>query len=566
MNLKNLKKQFGKDYHNRIKNLTVRECDEEEKGFFVAYVDHEKKSYDVNLKVDSKNEIVNSTCDCDQGNMLCDHQLALIDYVATLKNGGKVKKETPKISKSKVSAIRQQLNDIPETQLLNWLEEALSKDKKLKLQFELEFTREVKKTIDLKELLKETEKVVKPFSDRGKVVSTAQMKPLIELWKKLHQPFVDEFLINPILPDSIHKYNDLVIGLQEVANQYYFEGSRFDGYLKFRNKELVKSLYLIVSRHKVFESLAKGFGSEFDKTYVDFIEISELFFYDLSAQDQASFIDSICKAYKKAFDEDRAVLETCTLFVYYKLKTPELKDRFLSRLLPVRFQNEYNIELLSQIKKLGQWKKLAAFSNWIIDSNYYEFYNEPYYFYLAEALAKLGMEKERLEVLKRQLNLTYDFSIFQEIYSSMNDETERKMWRNSMMAKARAASKNNNLNATIFSLELVYSEKNFNKLFEYIPLNFPVQFLISYWDDLIKNDAEKLVNVIFNRLIGYDWNLDSGIKEMDSDLFPLLYAKLKEDLGFDNLRMLISKTLHGKFGFTRVGSFALYVLNETQKK
>ncbi|QYS90326.1 hypothetical protein JJC04_09110 [Flavobacterium covae] len=67
-----------------IKKLTVRDLDELEPNSFVAYVDQKDKSYDVQIKINSKKEIETTLCDC-SANSVCIHIIALASFLKNQK-------------------------------------------------------------------------------------------------------------------------------------------------------------------------------------------------------------------------------------------------------------------------------------------------------------------------------------------------------------------------------------------------------------------------------------------------------------------------------------------------
>src|SRR5271156_4676146 len=87
LTLKNYAAALPADLLLQAKKNKVRECDETEKGHFVAYVDDGNESFDVSLTIKAGNEITHHTCECNSG-VFCRHKAALIAHIA---NGKKVK-------------------------------------------------------------------------------------------------------------------------------------------------------------------------------------------------------------------------------------------------------------------------------------------------------------------------------------------------------------------------------------------------------------------------------------------------------------------------------------------
>ncbi len=71
LTLKNYATTLSQDLLLQAKKNKVRECDETEKGHFVAYVDDAKESFDVSLTVRAGSEITKHTCECNNTSSIC---------------------------------------------------------------------------------------------------------------------------------------------------------------------------------------------------------------------------------------------------------------------------------------------------------------------------------------------------------------------------------------------------------------------------------------------------------------------------------------------------------------
>lgn len=66
LTLYNYKTALPKELLSQSKKATIRECDETEKGHFVAYADEGSDSFDVSLTISNKT-IKAHSCDCNTG-------------------------------------------------------------------------------------------------------------------------------------------------------------------------------------------------------------------------------------------------------------------------------------------------------------------------------------------------------------------------------------------------------------------------------------------------------------------------------------------------------------------
>ncbi|MCH5715462.1 SWIM zinc finger family protein [Niabella hibiscisoli] len=63
----------------------MRECDETEKGVYVAYIDKGNETFDVSLSVNATLGVTDAGCDCSDNSDFCVHKLALLLHLAKQK-------------------------------------------------------------------------------------------------------------------------------------------------------------------------------------------------------------------------------------------------------------------------------------------------------------------------------------------------------------------------------------------------------------------------------------------------------------------------------------------------
>lgn len=561
MNLKSLKKYFPKDYAIKIKKLTVRECDEEEPGFYIAYVDEGKETYDLNADIDEKLEVINSTCDCDEGHLLCFHQIALLEHLKKLLVKPKTKRKA--VRKSQNSEIRDMIADIPGPELLEWLEEILKKNKELQIDFKLKFAQTSHKELDLDEILKTSKEVIKSVVGRKKTIEPAKVKVIIDFWKKLHQPYFDSVYIAPNSLEQFRKYADLFRGIWEFSEGYFFQGKRLEGYLKLRQKELAKSIASLQNKAPIFDIL-KDVDDGGKQLIPDVLNLFGLLFEFLIPEEKELFLKSLFEGYDNLRKKGKNIGEGYTLFLYRTLETKELEEKYLHFLLPVQYENEYNLHLLHHLIELEDWIRVEHYCKWIISTNHYEQYNFPYYNILKDVYEVQGEKKNRLELLKNLLPLQYDFKDFLEIFESIKDPKEQIKFRASILSKAVNAINYDNYKAASFCFQLMHHDKNYRRLIKYVPDFCPVYLLEPMWESLVLNEPFLLVkNVIFGQLQGYSWNIDRAVKEKDQLLFSQLFKILEKHISIDQLRAGLAASGYNQW--RKEDSFASYCFSKLKK-
>jgi hypothetical protein len=165
---------FLKEHKSKAKaaqKLKVRDLDEIEKNQFVAYVDDNNKSYDVQIFFDAKKNIKNTECDC-ENNGICIHIVALANFLADNKKEGTVIKKTIKKKLTEIDEILETLNN---DDLRLWLSETLNKNKELAFTFKIKFG--VKNIIinetQIKQIIKES---ISSVIGKRRTVQTNEVK------------------------------------------------------------------------------------------------------------------------------------------------------------------------------------------------------------------------------------------------------------------------------------------------------------------------------------------------------------------------------------------------------
>ena len=194
LSLKNFKKHFADDVKLWAAQCTVRECDEEQKGTFVAFVDQGVDSFDVSLKINPKQEIVSCTCDCPKGDGMCQHKLALMMHIV-----GNQKVAPPKLVKNKITPLEKIFSQLSHDDLKTWLLKTFEKDKALQVEFVQEFTKEEEKLWTLPELEKKLKELQKVVFGAKKNVETADFKKAMGLWENFALSAIRPYCDRPTL-------------------------------------------------------------------------------------------------------------------------------------------------------------------------------------------------------------------------------------------------------------------------------------------------------------------------------------------------------------------------------
>lgn len=184
LTLKNYTTTLPKELLKLAAKNTVRECDETEKGHYVAYVDDGSESYDVSLVIEPGGEIKIADCDCKNNQHFCRHKTALLLFIA-----GEKKVKTTVKAKIKISKSEPLLEEAALNELKDWVRNLLTKNPDIELAFIHHFSAKHHQFTP-EEIEKITNDALKAVVKTKKNVDPTQLKKIIELWTDIHAPIV----------------------------------------------------------------------------------------------------------------------------------------------------------------------------------------------------------------------------------------------------------------------------------------------------------------------------------------------------------------------------------------
>ena len=83
LNIIDLESQFSKQKINKAKKLSLREIEEDKKNNFICFIDEGEESYDVQISINEKLDIIDSSCDCSEKGF-CNHVLAFAIHISEI--------------------------------------------------------------------------------------------------------------------------------------------------------------------------------------------------------------------------------------------------------------------------------------------------------------------------------------------------------------------------------------------------------------------------------------------------------------------------------------------------
>lgn len=496
ISLKNFKKQFADDVKLWAAQCTVRECDEESKGQFVAFVDQADQSFDVSVNINSKQEITAIACDCSKGDGLCQHKFALLLHLS-----GNEKVTTPKLVKNKISAFDRVFENISHNDLKNWLLQVFEKDKALKEEFLQVFTEYEVKILTKVEIEKKLKELQKAVIGTRKNIETSEFKKLMMLWENFAIAAIKPYLENPTLlihfeifyyiSETLHNqirpistktftpFHNIQKKMNDLASQAISALLDNDAFEKSVNVFIHHLMTGGISYNTVILSLSYDTFVQVDEirknVILDLVVPKYISFHTSNKYGDAEFTKTVLKM----------VCESNNFGKYY------------DAILPISYANNFNVDLIELLIGIQKYEKAIKICNSIISSNYYPEYNLPYWILLKKLYIATNNVAGALKIKGELLPITGNFEDFVEIYESMPDSPERKAWRAQLLSKHRNKAKNGEFpNSDQFCIKMAAYDKNYARLIDYLREYNLVQNFVPFLDDMLDFNKNKTLTYL----------------------------------------------------------------------
>lgn len=530
MNIYNLEKSIATSKLKNAEKIQLREIEEEHKNIFVAFADVDHSSFDIKIEIDDSGEVQNFSCECNSKGV-CLHTIALLKAISNLKSK---KKSTVKKTRTKApSALEILVNSISEQELKHWLMGFLSKNKEALLDFDLNFS-EQKKSFTKQDVLDVVDQAIKTVIGKRKSASATENKKIVDLLQKSFEPILSFIQINISEPIVFDIFTGAV---ERFLEQYYYIFDSSTRYNKFFNQLKDKIIYSIhqIKDERIWEKTVSYYWNIFfnaDKLYDYKIDFIFDVYRESSIERKKIIGQQVVTKLKEWGNQDRrfSALYTQILLtiVIENNEFVQVKDFFK----PKKFENNYNMVLLKELAKTEPNTSLDYCFN-IIEDNYYEHFNEPYY-ELIEIIATNNNDMKSLAKLKKiKLHNGYgnysDIPFIKEhLGNNSLDSFEKKLIKEMKYYSIREDED------AEYYFSLLDKKKNYTQMLEVIDRNgFSASILLKYTDKLFEFNFDKLIIVLKNRLV--DLKIDISKSQDEIDLLHWMLRKYDRSY-FSNLR------------------------------
>lgn len=504
-NLKTFKKNVPAELLKLAGKHKIRECDEEEKGKFIAFVEDGINDYDVKILLSAKGEMSEHSCDCGSKVPVCSHKLALLLNLS-------IPKKQPS-AKSKSGAKRSEtdilLDAVSPEEIKDWLREVFKSQKDLDLLFRSKFLVR-SRAFSKEEVFKISQDAVKSVVKSRRRIDKSEVKKIIDIWRQIHKSVLDAYRENPAGKSQFEALSGL-LEFTIVFNHDFGSG----------NSEINKySVSVIQSAEEALLGLPEA---EWNKGLAGFLEVMA------SKESRLSyfFMTRLLNLYSKCEVSRKELLLNQIMhgFTNYLKACGQHKNEYLRAVLPylsesdgsflkhfhlfepMRFEPDYNEMLVNKLLAINEVSLAEKYCLNVIVSNVSEEYNYPFYELLKAIYSAIGNRDKLLKIKKLLLPFTFSLEDYKQILISLNNIEEAVNFRKKMLSKARYAY---TPQAANFVFDLFLDEGDFKKAIKSINAYTPFVRLLEHWNSLLRADRKE-----FLRLILTEANLD--IDEQGSD-------------------------------------------------
>ena len=532
----------------------VRECEEGEKGRYIAYVDDGPESYDVSVTISSKGEVVEHNCDCGNASTLCKHRLALLQHLSE-----DTKPKARSKAKHKENKTEALLNQLSEDELRTWVKELLLKNKDLELSFSQRFSR-AQLQYTPAEAEKLTNNAIKITIGSKRNIDATLLKKVTDLLAEVHAPIIERYSSQIAEEAGFLLLHSTIEACDKFSARINTNSNRISKYIEITLQRTVAAIHNLQTE-AAFEN-AVGYFVRHLTTEDGAVRIYYLKHLknigDLSSEArQLLVIAMLAKHYKGLATGNFYNYGQYTKLLFDMVERANLLEAFYEIFEPIRYDNTYNCKLIKLLIDHEELPKAERLCKQQISANVRGEFDIPYLELLKEIYTKADSEEGLCEVLSELLPYTYSVDDFYFV-SERIEEQERQKLRSGIMSRARNASRNFDSAAAAFYYAVLDREGKYKKMIEVIDNYIPYRIIVQYFEPMARTDRSLLLAAILNRSDS-SWYFEVE-DELDDDAVSQLYTLLTDLFGEDDLQNALYN--HERKGYHRSNRLIAFVKNK----
>jgi hypothetical protein len=490
---------FLKEHQAKLKTtqkLTVRDLDETSKNVFVAYVDEDSKSYDVQLVLDSKKNIKETTCDCENGGT-CNHIIALAQF---LDQNKKEKTGSKKPIKRKLSEIDQVLETVDNETLRLWVSETLNKNKELAFVFKNNFVPQTIE-IDAAFIKKTINESITSIIGKRKSIETNEGKKIVDVLNISLKPVYDA-IFTKVSAENHELFIVLVLELEGVNYKFHTSSTRINTFVKNLLEQQIKIIFNLKDVAAWQNAVQFYTGLVFKNKFLimELNLVKKIYEFSKTNDIQNHFLvttleenfNTVYENYKALFIIPIFELEHFLLNVFSENK---IFEKHALKFIPRKFQIEHNLLLIFELVKIKRLETAEKYCLEQIQLNSKADYDLPYAKFLIVIYKKLNDIQKLADILSEYGK--FIFSIEEYLFIKEHATAEKfKRYRASVMVNARNSYQNGNLNSFDFYFEIKKLDDKRTDLFEMLQNAHNINFVNEYKEIALQLSEVKFITLL----------------------------------------------------------------------
>ncbi len=531
---KTFQKNFTLETQKWANKITVRELDEEPKGTFVAFVDDGDESFDVSFRLSKTDEITDLNCDCKNGRLNCAHKFALLNFVA---KDQKVKHI--KIVKKKLTESGQLLQDLDQNQLIEWLAKILKTNKTLETEFLLEFKYKAKDDYTDAEIYSLTNLAITTVVGKRKKLEKSELKSIVDLWSKFHDPIFQLFKNNPQKLDLILILEASMMEFIAASNCKSFND--FDKYSNRLNFLIVETIKNLENESVFSSSIQKLIDKIIYKNegyQTRFLEIIDSLFYNATENRKKIIAKIFLTLFEKDYSKtDRQSNHLAEPLLKYLIDS-ELFITYFNKVKPVTYGNNHNLLLIEKLIEINESKLAEKYAFAQITNNIHAEYNVPYYRILKRIYESTNNNAGLLQLSEQLLPITFDISDYRKVLETMPDDEAQKKFRSDMIVKAKKKADKGDQNAMKFCVNLAIEENKVSSIFAYLSKYKKLGLYMGCLEQLIKSETSETLRILLVCYTDFSWSMNASDIQKEVNYYPEILRIIKQNVDVKTLQIV----------------------------
>jgi len=538
----------------KAEKCIVRECDETEPGVFIAYVDVGDETFDVSLTIQNA-ALKSSNCDCKKAS-ICEHKAALLLYLSkpreTKKTVVRTKRQDPLIAA---------LADIDSDILKKWLGDLMLNNKDIRLAFELEFTKTT--TLSIEDITAQTKNALKTVVKNKKNVDVNQLKKIVDLWIKIHDPIVKEYHNAVFNNEAFSRFHAAMQTCALEQERISTLSNKIPMYLADRVLKVLEPIHQLQLEEHWESAIQLLFGAMKTSTHLLKMTYLELLrnLYVVSNADRRDWlmrqlmgryneIVSIHPYYKKEVGE-----------FYLKLTSENnVFGKYSASFQPIDYAFSYNMRLIELLIEKNEFSRAEKIS--LNEIKFHTKNNErpSYYRALITIYQAQQDDKKVLETIQRLFPYTLDYSDFRFAHDRLASREQKAAWRATALKMVQVPSKQLFLQSIEFQLLLALQENDMNRALHVVENGCPYTLILKHAKELIDQFNDSFLFAVLNRYD--DKYMFSNNKQMELELSAVghLAQMIREKYGVEKPLALLNKLKEKRKTIQAELPIALYTL------